>query len=667
MGLRGLIFAAVSLAALGGFADDPIERALGERPGTFNGKSLDTFAFDCAYAKVVEADLRADAAWTDLKTSAEIAAYRRQLHARALEAIGGLPERTPLNVRSFGRVQRDGYAVEKLVFESSPGFFVTANLFLPTTPAFAAPYPGVVVTCGHSSDVGKLDPSYQRACVLLAKAGFAALVYDPLDQGERAQIRGEEPAGVHGHTAVGLRAALLGGSAARFRIWDGIRAHDLLRSRPEVDPARTAVTGMSGGGTLSAYLNALDWRFRAAAPMGYLTSMRALIDRCGPQDAEQNVFGQLAIGLNHLSWMVLNGQSALCPGFTYGDFFAYEGACSTFEKARRVFACEGRADRLACVTCPGQHGWYESERLALTGWFRRHLRGERDAWPADIAALRRLDVGFRYDAVDVGLAGLPDGTVLGGRGVLSLTGARSAYDLMADELLRLEASRPKTPDRKAVRRACGITEPTFAALAETEESAGDVTIRRVCLEQADGFRAFVTAFLPRDAKGVPAVIASDTLAPTSLVAQVRRHLAGGRPVAVVEARAFGPSATRYPRSTYWARKGLDQEIAVFFYWQGRNLAICRAEDYLAVGRWFAKLTGSPAELQAEGGAVVAAAHAYYFGRDRFSAFTPKSAPPSWAETVRRPSAPPPRMSDVVQGALKVYDWPQLCLRVNEGS
>jgi len=637
---------------------DAVDDALATRPGDFDTKTQDSFAFDLAYAKTVEADLAADAAWTRLKTADDIEARRRFLHAKTVAAIGGLPERTPLNPRTFGRVKRDGYVVEKLVFESVPGFFVTAHLFLPEAPAFKPPYPGVVVACGHS-DNGKLLPAYQRVCVILAKAGFAALVYDPLDQGEREQTKGAGPKNVGGHCNAGLRAHLLGWSAARFRIWDGIRAHDLLLSRPEVDPARTAVTGMSGGGTLSAYLNALDGRFRAAAPMGYLTSMRALIDRCGPQDAEQNIFGQLAFGQNHLSWIVLNGRSAICPGFTYGDFFAYEGSRSTFGKATDVFAAEGRSDRLACMTCAGRHGWYESEQQALTAWFRRHLQSDEAAWPVDVRTLRHLDVGFSYSSVDAGLAGLPEGEVLAGKGVLSLPGAKSVYDLMDGELARLMSLRPKALDPEAVRRVCDLVEPSFVPLAETATEADGFTVRKVCLEMADDFRAFVTAFVPKSAKGAPVVIASDTNAPTSLASRVRACLAQGRPVAVAEARAFGRTDLVRPRTTYWARKGPDQEIAGMLHWLGRDLAVCRAEDYLAAGRWFASVTGAPADLEAEGGAVVAAVHAFYFGRDRFSSCKVEAAPLSWTEAVRKPSAPMPRFSDIVRGALAVYDWPDL--------
>lgn len=657
---RLAVAAGIAVLTAGSAAADAIDRALASRAGAFDGQSLNAFAFEKTYAEIVEADLAAEKAWTDLVSPEAIAARRRSVTERTLAAIGGLPEKTPLNVRSYGRVARRGFTIEKLLFESRPKHYVTAHLFLPDSPSFSPPYPGVVVTCGHS-DLGKLKPNYQNAPALLARAGFAALVYDPVDQGERQQLPGTKLVSVGGHSNAGLRAHLLGWSTAQFRLWDGIRAHDVLLSRPEVDPERTAVTGMSGGGTLSAYLNALDGRFRAAAPMGYLTSMRALASHCGPQDAEQLIFGQLAFGFNHLSLMVLNGRSAILPGFSWGDFFPYEGSMATLSRAREVLAREGRGEQIDYFACAGQHNWYQSQKRALIGWFRRHLAGEKSAWPVDPAALRRLDAGFYHSRSEKGLAECPDGEVLNGKGVMSLPGARSVYDLMAEELTRLEAARPKKLTRDAVRAACGLKEPTFVVLDERTSETKTYRVKKAYLEQPDGFGVFVTAFLPKTATGEPVMIASDTPNPVSLAPRVRDCLNRGCPVAVAEARAFGPTGSCFgtPRKTYWAGKGQDQEIAAFYAWLGKNLSVCRAEDYLSAGRWFRDLTGRSAALQAEGGAVVAAVHAYYFGKDRFGSCAVKSAPLSWTELVRRPTAPLPRFSDLVYGALKTYDWPDL--------
>ena len=137
----------------------------------------------------------------------------------------------------------------------------------------------MLVPCGHSAN-GKAAEAYQRACILMAKNGLAVLCYDPIGQGERWQLLAEDkkaaiPGSTNEHTMVGVGALLVGQSTAGYRIWDGIRALDYLAARPEVDPKRLGCTGNSGGGTLTAYLMALDDRIACAALSCYLKIGRA--------------------------------------------------------------------------------------------------------------------------------------------------------------------------------------------------------------------------------------------------------------------------------------------------------------------------------------------------------------------------------------------------------
>src|SRR5207244_1010238 len=154
---------------------------------------------------------------------------------------------------------------------------------------------------------------YQKACALLALNGLAALCYDPIDQGERFQLLDEagKPliGGTSGHSMIGVGSMLLGQNTARFEIWDGIRAIDYLQSRKDIDPKKIGCLGNSGGGTQTAYLVALDDRISAAAPSCYITSFERLIATIGPQDAEQNIFGQLAGGLDHADYLMLRAPT----------------------------------------------------------------------------------------------------------------------------------------------------------------------------------------------------------------------------------------------------------------------------------------------------------------------------------------------------------------------
>jgi hypothetical protein len=129
----------------------------------------------------------------------------------------------------------------------------------------------VLVPCGHAKNAKGYD-EYQT--VGTAGLWMAALVFDPIDQGERGQYLGPDgwPKhwGTRAHTMFGVGCTLLGRNTARFEIWDGMRAIDYLQSRPEVDPQRIGCTGNSGGGTQTSYLMALDDRIGAAAPSCYL-------------------------------------------------------------------------------------------------------------------------------------------------------------------------------------------------------------------------------------------------------------------------------------------------------------------------------------------------------------------------------------------------------------
>jgi len=107
------------------------------------------------------------------------------------------------------------------------------------------------------------------------------------------------------HFLVGVGSVLVGRNTARYRVWDAMHAIDYLSSRTEVDPQRIGFTGSSGGGMVTSYVMALDERVTCAAPACYLTTFRHLIDSIGPQDAEQNIFGQIAFGLDHPDYVLL--------------------------------------------------------------------------------------------------------------------------------------------------------------------------------------------------------------------------------------------------------------------------------------------------------------------------------------------------------------------------
>lgn len=315
-----------------------------------------------------------------LKSSDDLRKRQEALRARFIGALGGYPERTPLNPRVVGTIQGDGFRVEKVIYESRPEHHVTAVLYLPEGKG---PFPGILVPCGHS-DKGKAEETYQRISRLLVKHGFVVLCYDPIGQGERMQLLTPQGApAIKGntteHTMSGIGALLVGWSCASFRVWDGLRSIDYLASRPEVDPKRLGCTGNSGGGTMTAYLMALDDRIAAAAPSCYLTTLERLFATIGPQDAEQNIPGQVAFGMEQTDYVTMRAPkpTLICTGTQ--DFFDIQGSWTTYREAKQVYSMIGRAERVDLIEYNDKHGFSQPRREAALRWMRRWLQGIDEA------------------------------------------------------------------------------------------------------------------------------------------------------------------------------------------------------------------------------------------------------------------------------------------------
>jgi dienelactone hydrolase/pimeloyl-ACP methyl ester carboxylesterase len=315
-----------------------------------------------------------------IKTPADVERRQEVLRAFFLKSLGDLPERTPLNPRVMGTLEQEGYRVEKVIFESRPRHHVTASFYLPQGQG---PFPGVLVPCGHS-DNGKAGTTYQQICILLAKHGVAVLCYDPIGQGERFQML--DPSGkpvIRGtteHTMAGVGALLIGRQLASYRIWDGFRALDYLASRPEVDPKRLGCTGNSGGGTMTAYLMALDNRIRVAVPSCYITSLERLFETIGPQDAEQNITGQVAAGMEHADYITMRAPEPTLLSVGTRDFFDIRGSWDTFREVKLIFGRMGFGERVDLFESDEEHGFTKPRRVAAARWMSRWLLQRDEAF-----------------------------------------------------------------------------------------------------------------------------------------------------------------------------------------------------------------------------------------------------------------------------------------------
>lgn len=342
-------------------------------------------------------------------------AQRNPLQERLVALMGGLPaEKTPLNARVTGGFAREGYRVEHVLFESLPGFRVTANLYIPSSGQ--APFPAVLGTAGHS-DVGKAADTYQSAWISLARRGYVVLAYDPPGQGERFEFVDKATGksllrpGVPEHIQAGMQCLLTGTTIARYFVWDGIRAFDYLLTRKEVDPKRIAVAGNSGGGTQAALLAAAEPRLAAVVSSCYMTSWSMLIEKPGPQDMEQVLPGFLAAGFDFIDYIRAFRKPFLISS-AIRDYFPIDGARRTFQLAKS----EGLPVEM--VENDQQHGWTKELRQGAYRFLDKHLlKTDRDAAEGPIviekeSALRVTPTGQ--------LA-----TSLGGETISSLNAARA--------------------------------------------------------------------------------------------------------------------------------------------------------------------------------------------------------------------------------------------------
>ena len=294
-------------------------------------------------------------AWDAIQDQKELLRTRDDLRQKLLQMIGGLPEvKTELHPRVTGRIQMDGFSVEKLIFQSLPGVYVTALVYVPDD--HSKKHPAVLVPAGHAPD-GKFH--YQSLSQRLAGRGYVVISWDPVGQGERSQFW-DATAGksrynlVCGeHAVMGNLAYLAGANLARWEIWDGIRAVDYLLTRPEVDGERISITGTSGGGFQATLIAALDERIKVAVPSCYISALPMRISNrifADPDsDPEQDLFGMISNGVDHPGLLLLMYPRPVLVAAAVLDFFPIEGTRKTVREVRKLYERFDRGDRIALV------------------------------------------------------------------------------------------------------------------------------------------------------------------------------------------------------------------------------------------------------------------------------------------------------------------------------
>ena len=596
------------------------------------------------------------------KTPEQIAEYQKRLREKFIDAIGGLPERTPLNPQVTDVVLRDGYRVEKIIYESQPKHYVTALLFMPDVDKFKPPYPGVLVPCGHS-DNGKAHEAYQTMGAFLALNGMAGLVFDPIDQGERSQMPSQLPrlAGTRAHTMLGVGSILLGRNTARFEIWDGMRGIDYLQSRPEIDPKRIGCTGNSGGGTQTSYLMALDERIGAAAPSCYITSFERLLDTIGPQDAEQNIYGQIAFGMDHADYLMMQAPMPILICAATKDFFDITGVWNSFRYAKRLYTRMEFPERINLLENDAGHNYNRIQRQGVVRWMSRWLlKKDVPITEPEIKLLNDEEVQCAH----------------GGQ-VMNIDGARSTYDLNRDYEKELAARRKKlwtTGDEAEllgeVRKIAGIRrleelpEPKVTTTRTVERDGYQV--RKIILTPEEGIYLPALMFVPAKNTEQPAVLYINEQGKAAEAAPggpIEVMVKAGRCVLAVDVRGTGETQ-QGKQGQLSGAAGPDWKDVFTAYLLGRSYVGMRAEDVLVCARFLKQQQTGPVELIAIGNISIPALHAAALEPELFGSVKLTGMLSSWSNVIELGRFNNQQVN-AVQGALKTYDLPDLAATLGE--
>jgi cephalosporin-C deacetylase-like acetyl esterase len=509
-----------------------------------------------------------------LHTPAEVQARQESIRRKLVEEIGGFPEKTALHPRITGTLDRGGYKVEKLIYESQPHYYVTANVYVPT--AARPPFPAVLGTAGHSLD-GKAAELYQSVWVSLARRGVLVLAYDPPGQGERLEYldratgKSKLPGGGTGeHSMAGVQCLLTGANIARYFIWDGIRAFDYLLTRPDVDPRRIGVAGNSGGGTQSSYLAAFEPRLAAAAPSCYLTSWEKLWAGPGPQDAEQNFVNFLKDGLDFPDFLIAFAPKPIQMATATRDFFPIDGAKSTFAEAHRIFEVMDAGAHIGFFEFDDTHGWSKPRREATYRWFARWLQGREDD---GVEPALKLDSPKDLECTQTGQV------------ATSFADAETVRSINLAIAERLAAGRKPPRNLDGLLRArlgVSATRPAVQSSRRGDIERRDYRIEKIEVQSEPGIVVPALAFVPSGkAARKPAVLyvnpkgkGADAGEGDTIEALVRR----GSIVLALDPRGWGESAPPADRRGGYTK---NYQMAMRAFLVGKSIAGMRTADLLA--------------------------------------------------------------------------------------
>lgn len=302
-------------------------------------------------------------------------AHRTRVKTRILTAAGldPMPEKTPLNAQRFGKLERDGYTIEKVLLETWPGFFLGGNLYVPTTPG---KHPAVVSPHGHWN-YGRLEhqplASVPTRAANLARRGHVVFIYDMVGYNDTLQVP-------HGFN--GPRETLWAFGPLGLQLWDSIRAVDFIASLPEVDATRIGATGASGGGTQTFLLAAVDDRIAYAAPVNMVSAYMQGGSWC------ENAPG-LRLGLSNLDIAAAFAPRPMLLISATGDWTKHVPQ-EEYPAIKRIYDLYGAGDKLTQHQVDAPHNYNQQTREHVYRFLDQQAFGRADEGKERPAPVERL-------------------------------------------------------------------------------------------------------------------------------------------------------------------------------------------------------------------------------------------------------------------------------------
>jgi hypothetical protein len=301
--------------------------------------------------------------------------HRARVKQQVLTAAGldPMPEKTPLNAQRFGKLEREGYTIEKVLLETWPGFFLGANLYLPTTPG---KHPAVVSPHGHWN-YGRLEhqplASVPMRAANLARRGHVVLIYDMVGYDDTMQVP---------HAFHGRRETLWAFGPLGLQLWDSIRAVDFVASLPEVDATRIGATGASGGGTQTFLLAAVDDRIAYAAPVNMVSAYMQGGSYC------ENAPG-LRLGISNLDIAAAFAPKPMLLTSATGDWTKHVPN-EEYPAIKRIYGLYGAGDRLSHIQIDAPHNYNQLTREAVYRFLDQQAFGRADDGKETSAPVEKL-------------------------------------------------------------------------------------------------------------------------------------------------------------------------------------------------------------------------------------------------------------------------------------